>query len=214
MIPVISVVGRSNVGKTTFLEKVVKELKDRGYRVAVIKHDTHGFEIDQPGKDSWRMTQAGSDVVILSSADKMAMIKKPGQELSLDQLAALVEDGVDIIISEGYKSADKPKIEVLRSGVSDKILSQDQELVALVTDQYFDLGVPQFTHDDVSGVVDLVIESFLGQEEADASLSVNGNPVPIKIFVKDIFIRTITGLVATLHGTENAKDIKVTIRLP
>jgi molybdopterin-guanine dinucleotide biosynthesis protein B len=214
MIPVISVVGRSNVGKTTFLEKVVKELKDRGYRVAVIKHDTHGFEIDQPGKDSWRMTQAGSDVVVLSSAGKMAMIKKPDQELSLDQLAALVEDGVDIIISEGYKSADKPKIEVLRSGVSDKILSQDQELVALVTDQYFDLGVPQFTHDDVSGVVDLVIESFLGQEEADASLSVNGNPVPIKIFVKDIFIRTITGLVATLHGTENAKDIKVTIRLP
>jgi hypothetical protein len=87
--------------------------------------------------------------------------------------------------------------------------------VALVTDQHIDLDVPQFTHDDVPGVVDLLIERFLGrQEEADASLSVNGNPVPIKIFVKDVFIRTITGLVATLHGTENAKDIKVTIRLP
>jgi molybdopterin-guanine dinucleotide biosynthesis protein B len=214
MIPVISVVGRSNVGKTTFLEKVVKELKGRGYRVAIIKHDTHGFEIDQPGKDSWRMAQAGSDVVVLSSADKMAMIKKPGQELSLDQLAALVEDGVDIIISEGYKSADKPKIEVFRSGVSDKIVSQEQELVALVTDQHIDLGVPQFAPDDVSAVVDLLVEKFLGQEEADASLSVNGNPVPIKIFVKDVFIRTITGLVATLHGTEDAKEIKVTIRLP
>jgi molybdopterin-guanine dinucleotide biosynthesis protein B len=214
MIPVISVVGRSNVGKTTFLEKVVKELKGRGYRVAIIKHDTHGFEIDQPGKDSWRMAQAGSNVVVLSSADKMAMIKKPGQELSLDQLAALVEDGVDIIISEGYKSADKPKIEVFRSGVSDKIVSQEQELVALVTDQHIDLGVPQFAPDDVSAVVDLLVEKFLGQEEADASLSVNGNPVPIKIFVKDVFIRTITGLVATLHGTEDAKEIKVTIRLP
>ncbi len=215
MIPVISVVGRSNVGKTTLLEKVVKELKDRGYCVAIIKHDTHGFEIDQPGKDSWRMTQAGSDVVVLSSADKMAMIKKPGQELSLDQLAALVEDGVDIIISEGYKSADKPKIEVLRAGVSDKIISQDKELVALVTDQHIDLDVPQFAPDDVPGVVDLLIERFLGQqEEADAYLSVNGNPVPIKIFVKDVFIRTITGLVATLHGTEDAKEIKVTIRLP
>jgi molybdopterin-guanine dinucleotide biosynthesis protein B len=214
MIPVISVVGRSNVGKTTFLEKVVKELKGRGYRVAIIKHDTHGFEIDQPGKDSWRMAQAGSDVVVLSSADKMAMIKKPGQELSLDQLSALVEDGVDIIISEGYKSADKPKIEVFRSGVSDKIVSQEQELVALVTDQHIDLGVPQFAPDDVSAVVDLLVEKFLGQEEADASLSVNGNPVPIKIFVKDVFIRTITGLVATLHGTEDAKEIKVTIRLP
>ncbi|GAI18522.1 unnamed protein product, partial [marine sediment metagenome] len=125
MLPVISVVGRSNVGKTTFLERVVKELKDRGYLVAVVKHDTHGFEIDRPGKDSWRMTQAGCDVVVLSSADKMAMIRKPRQELTLDQLEALVTDGVDIILTEGYKSADKPKIEVLRAGVSDKILSQE-----------------------------------------------------------------------------------------
>jgi molybdopterin-guanine dinucleotide biosynthesis protein B len=215
MIPVISVVGRSNVGKTTFLEKAVKELKDRGYRLAVIKHDIHGFEVDQPGKDSWRLTQAGSDVVVLSSAEKMAMVKKPDQELSLDQLAALVADVVDIIISEGYKSADKPKIEVLRAGVSDKVLSKEQELIALVTDQHIDLNVPQFAPDDISGVVDLLVERFLGQQkEADVSLSVNGNPVPIKIFVKDVFINTITGLVATLHGTENAKEIKVTVRIP
>lgn len=215
MLPVISVVGRSNVGKTTFLERVVKELKDRGYLVAVVKHDTHGFEIDRPGKDSWRMTQAGCDVVVLSSADKMAMIRKPRQELTLDQLEALVTDGVDIILTEGYKSADKPKIEVLRAGVSDKMLSQEQELVALVTDQHIDLDVPQFAHDDAPGVVDLLIEKFLGKQgEIEVSLSVNGNPVSLKSFVKDVFIKTITGLVDTLHGTENARDIKVTIHLP
>jgi len=215
MIPVISVVGRSNVGKTTFLEKVVKELKNRGYRVAVVKHDSHGFDIDHPGKDSWRLAQAGSDVVVVSSADKMAMIKRPARELTLDQLADMVMDGVDIIITEGYKGADKPKIEVFRSDVSDRILSQEQDLLALVTDRHFDLDVPQFTTDDANGIVDLIIERFLSQPvEEEIYLSVNGNHIGLKSFVKDAFIKTISGMVSTLHGTENAREIKLTIRLP
>ena len=215
MIPVISVVGRSNVGKTTFLEKVVKELKNRGYRVAVVKHDSHGFDIDHPGKDSWRLAQAGSDVVVVSSADKMAMVKRPARELTLDQLADMVMDGVDIIITEGYKGADKPKIEVFRSDVSDRILSQEQDLLALVTDRHFDLDVPQFTTDDANGIVDLIIERFLSQPvEEEIYLSVNGNHIGLKSFVKDAFIKTISGMVSTLHGTENAQEIELTIRLP
>ena len=215
MIPVISFVGKSNVGKTTFLEKAVKELKDKGYRVAVIKHDIHGFEIDHPGKDSWRMSQAGSDVVIISSANKMAMIKKTSQELSLDQLEDYIMGEVDIILTEGYKSAEKPKIEISRAEVSGTPLCEEKELVALVTDQRFDLDVPHFTLNDASGVVDLLIEKFLGkQRETGVSLSVNGNHVSLNSFVKDVFINTISGLVTTLHGTENARDIKVTIRLP
>lgn len=215
MVSVISVVGRSDVGKTTFLEKVVKELKDKGYRVAVIKHDTHGFEIDHPGKDSWRMTQAGSDVVVISSADKMAMIKKTSQELSLDQLEAYIMGGVDIILAEGYKSSDKPKIEISRADVSDELLCTEQELLALVTDQHFDLDVPQFALDDVRGVVEFLIENVLGQQrELEVFLSVNGNPVGIGNFVRSVFTNTILGLVASLHGTENARDIRITIRLP
>jgi molybdopterin-guanine dinucleotide biosynthesis protein B len=84
MIPVISIVGRSNCGKTTYLEKLISEMKRRGYKVGIIKHDVHGFEIDQPGKDTWRHAQAGADVVCISSPQKMAMIKQVKQELSLD----------------------------------------------------------------------------------------------------------------------------------
>jgi len=215
MIPVISVVGSSNTGKTTFLEKVVRELKSRGYGVAVIKHDSHGFDIDRPGKDSWRLAQAGSDVVVLSSADKMALIKKPAEEMTLEQLAEMVMDGVDIIITEGYKGADKPKIEVYRSGFSDGILSRKEEMVALVSDKHFDMDVPQFTADDANGVVDLIVEKFLSQlAEEEISLSVNGNDIGFKPFVRDAFIKTISGMVSTLHGTENAREIKLTIRLP
>jgi molybdopterin-guanine dinucleotide biosynthesis protein B len=215
MIPVISIVGRSNTGKTTLLEKVVKELKRRGYRVAVVKHDSHGFDIDHPGKDSWRMAQAGSDVVVLSSADKVAMIKKPVKEMTLEQLKEIVMDGVDIIITEGYKGADKPKIEVFRSEVSDRILSREEELVALVTDRHFDIDVPQFTADDANGVVDLIVAKLLSQPaEEEICLSVNGRDIGFKPFVKDAFIKTISGMGSTLHGTENAREIKLTIRLP
>lgn len=67
MLPIVCIVGKSNVGKTTLLEGLITELKRRGHRVATVKHDVHGFEIDQPGKDSWRHAQAGSDAVVISS---------------------------------------------------------------------------------------------------------------------------------------------------
>jgi molybdopterin-guanine dinucleotide biosynthesis protein B len=215
MLPVISFVGRSNVGKTTFLEKVVAGLKQRGYWLAVIKHDVHGFDIDQPGKDSWRFLKAGGDVVALSSPDKMAMVRRPEQELTLEQLTALVMDGVDIIITEGYKGEDRPKIEVFRSDVSDKILSPQNELIALVSDKPFDIDVPQFGFEDVDGVVQLIEERFLSRPAAeDIYLSVNGRDIRLKSFLKDAFIKTIAGMVSSLHGTEDACQIKLTIRLP
>ncbi len=214
MIPIISVVGKSDVGKTTFLEKLVRELKSKGYRVAVIKHDTHGFEVDHPGKDSWRMAQAGSDVVVISSADKVAMIKKTSQELSLDQLEAHIMGGVDIVLTEGYKSADKPKIEISRAEVSDELLCTEQELLALVTDQRFDLDVPHFTLDDARGVVEFLVENVLMRErEADVSLSVNGSPIGLNNFVRNVFTKTILGLVACLHGTEKPRDVRIAIHL-
>ncbi len=161
MIPFISIVGRSNSGKTTFLEKLVRELKSRHYRVAVIKHDTHGFDIDHPGKDTWRMAQAGSDIVMISSPNKMAMIKNISNELTLDQLQAQIMDEVDIILSEGYKNSNKPKIEISRAELSSELLCSKDELLALVTDQSFDLDVPHFDLDDARGVVEFLIGSVL-----------------------------------------------------
>ena len=112
-VPVISVVGKTNVGKTTLLEKLLPELKRRGYRVATIKHDAHRFELDTPGKDTWRHAQAGSDCVVISSAEKLAMIQKVEGELTLDDIVARLPP-VDIVLTEGYKRQDKPKIEVSR----------------------------------------------------------------------------------------------------
>ena len=160
VIPMISAVGKSGVGKTTFLEKLIAELKRRGRRVATVKHDVHGFEIDQPGKDSWRLAQAGSDSVVIASPQRLALIKRLDREMPLDEIAALLPD-VDIILTEGYKRGDAPKIEVSRRGRGGELLCAQDELVAFVSDQPFDLDVSQFDLDDAAGIVDLLEGRFL-----------------------------------------------------
>jgi len=195
MIPIISVVGKSQVGKTTLLEKLIAELKRRGYRVGTIKHDTHGFEIDKPGKDSWRHAQAGSDAVLISSPEKVAM------------------GGVDLVLTEGYKSGDKPKIEVSRQARGQELLCQEEELLALVTDQPFDLDVPQFEHGDVAGLADLIEkECLMSPKKERVSLVVDGRDIPLRTeFAAEVVKAVVKALVSTLHGTEGAKRIIITL---
>jgi molybdopterin-guanine dinucleotide biosynthesis protein B len=152
-IPVVSVVGRSGVGKTTLLEKIVKELKKRNYRIAVIKHDVHGFEMDRPGKDTWILAQAGADIVAISSPRKMAVIEKRSSEYGLDELAEKLT-GVDLILTEGYKNEHKPKIEVYRAGIHQELLCRENELLALASDVKWEMGIPCFSLDDAAGIAD------------------------------------------------------------
>jgi molybdopterin-guanine dinucleotide biosynthesis protein B len=201
MSPIISIVGKSGAGKTTFLERLIPELKRRGYRVAVVKHDVHGFEVDVPGKDSWRLAQAGSDTVVIAGPSKLALIRGLEREMSLGEIAALLPEA-DIILTEGYKRGTAPKIEVSRRAVSQELLCTEEELVALVTDQSFPLDVPQFELDDVAGVVDLLEKQFLkGRPRGRVSLLMDGRPIPIgRPFVADIIDRTVRGMVSALRG--------------
>lgn len=160
MIPIISVVGNSGVGKTTFLERLVRELKARGYRLATIKHDVHNFDIDRPGKDSWRLTQAGSDIVMLSSPRRLALMEEVQEERTLDDLAAMVGDRVDLVLTEGYRGAAALKIEVSRQAHSTALTARLEELLAVVTDHRFDLDRPQFGLDDAAGVADMLEQRF------------------------------------------------------
>lgn len=160
MIPVISIVGKSGAGKTRLLEKLIRELKARGYRVATVKHDAHSFDIDHPGKDTWRHAQAGSDHVVIASPARLARIQRIERELTLPEIAATIND-VDLILTEGYKRGPAPKIEVSRAETGNELLCARQELVALATDQHFDMDVPQFGLEDAKGLVDLIVLQFL-----------------------------------------------------
>lgn len=160
-IPIVCIVGRSRVGKTTLLEKLIPVLKQRGYRVATVKHHAHpGFDIDQPGKDTWRHAQAGSDHIVIAAPDKVASIRRVEREPTLEEIAATITD-VDIILTEGYKRSHYPKIEVVRAAHNPEPLCTPEELLALATDTPITFNVPQFGLEDAEGLAGEIVEVLL-----------------------------------------------------
>jgi molybdopterin-guanine dinucleotide biosynthesis protein B len=155
--PVISFVAKSGSGKTTLLEKVIQRLKDHGVRLAIIKHDAHQFDIDKPGKDTWRLAQAGADIVAISSPAKVAIIEKVVEEKQLDEVIAMLAP-VDLILTEGFKRSGKPKVEVFRSAAHKDLLCEAGELLAIASDSVWDIGVPCYDINDVEGIVKEVLQ--------------------------------------------------------
>jgi molybdopterin-guanine dinucleotide biosynthesis protein B len=155
------VAASSNSGKTTLIEKVVQILKARSLRVAVIKHASAGFDLDKPGKDSWRFQQAGADAVVLVGPDRMALMKKIKQEPSPQELEKMVPDA-DIVIHEGFKKAAVNKIEVFRHGISgdQPLCMNDASYLALVSDKPFDVSIPRFDLNDANGVAEFLIKKI------------------------------------------------------
>ena len=156
----ISIVGRSQSGKTTLIEKLIPALKRRGYKIGTIKHSHHIFDFDKTGKDSWRHKDAGAETVIIASPGKIAMVKNDYLG-SLDGLQRFFDD-LDLIITEGYKKEDKPKIEVVRAARhADVLLENDKHLVAVVSDVELQLNVPVFDLEDVDRLADFIIATYL-----------------------------------------------------
>jgi molybdopterin-guanine dinucleotide biosynthesis protein B len=213
MIPIISIVGKSDSGKTTLIEKIVPELVRRGYRVTTVKHDLHGFEIDREGKDSWRHKRAGAQSVIVSSPQKVALIRDVDKDMSLEELRESLGGDVDLILSEGFKKDVQPKIEVFRKEKHRKLLcTKEDNLFAIASNRPFEIGVPCLDIDDVRGIVDLIESTFLkGDQKEEISLRINGRPVPLSPFVKRFLIRTIKGMISSLKGVEDPQRVEIKI---
>jgi len=163
-LPTVSFVGKKKSGKTTVVLGVIAELRRRGYRVAVIKHDTHGFDVDVPGTDSYRFRETGTEVVGISSPDKYVWLITTAEERSLKDLVRQISEPVDLVITEGFKKQDAPKIEVSRRARSTQLVSTPDELVGIASDQPFHAyPVPQFGLEDFRGLADLVEERILSR---------------------------------------------------
>jgi molybdopterin-guanine dinucleotide biosynthesis adapter protein len=162
MIPIVSVVGKSETGKTTLIEKIIPELTARGYRVATVKHDVHGFDIDREGKDSWRHKKAGARMTVISSPRKVAVIEDVEKDHTLSEIRDRYVRDVDIILTEGYKGNPHPKIEVSRSELKRELLcTKEDNLIAVAGDLPVHIGVPWFHINDAAGIADLIVEKFL-----------------------------------------------------
>ena len=162
---VVSFVAKSGTGKTTLLEKVIVHLKERGYRLGVVKHDAHRFDIDHPGKDSYRLTAAGADTMLISSPEKLAIVKKHAESPPIEELLATYFNDVDLVLTEGFKKSSMPKIEINRQERSATLLCRGEEhdptLVAVASDAKLELDVPVLDLNDARGVADFIEERFL-----------------------------------------------------
>lgn len=165
MIPnAVSFVAKSGTGKTTLLEKVIAELKGRGYRIGVIKHDAHQFDIDHPGKDSHRLTQAGADTMLISSPAKLAIVKQHAESPPIEELIATYFSDVDLVLCEGFKKSGLPKIEVHRRERSATLICRgeeyDQSLLAVASDESLDLDVPVLDINNAAQIADFLEHTF------------------------------------------------------
>ena len=154
-IPVFSVVAYSGTGKTTLLTKLIRELKSRGLRIAVIKHDAHEFDVDHEGKDSWRFARAGADITAVISSTKAAVIEY--RPVSIDDVLSRITD-VDMIITEGYKHGIWPKIAIRRAETGKPFPIPEADCFALVSDEPITSDIPNFGLEDVAGLADLMLQ--------------------------------------------------------
>ena len=155
---IISIVGKSGAGKTTFIEKLVPALRARGLRIGVIKHHGHPTLFDMPGKDTFRHFQAGAEVVVGASSIQVAVFRREEGTVDLERLVAAHCAGLDMVLTEGYKRGPYPKIEIHRASHSPELLCTVDELLALVTDESLPLPVPQFGLEEAEGVAALLVD--------------------------------------------------------
>ncbi len=209
MPPIIAIIGQSESGKTTLIEKLVAELSARGYRVATIKHAREAI-IDQPGKDSWRHIQAGSVATVLSAPEQIVMVRPLAAEASLEQAARLLGEDADIILAEGFKQSAVPKIEVHRPG--QPLLSEISRLVAVITDEPVDTRARQLRPDDVRGIADLLEEGFIKPQAARLTFYVNGTAIPLSQFPREFVGNVLLAMAGSLKGVGPIETLEIFLR--
>ncbi|GAF97893.1 unnamed protein product, partial [marine sediment metagenome] len=176
---VISIVGKSGSGKTTLLEGLITELKTRGHKVAIVKHSHHASDIDTTDKDTWRFTKAGSELSALNSLDHLAIYRRMDEYFDPQEISDFVLWDYDLILTEGFKSSNFPKIEVHLREQGEGLITDPEHLLAVITDEPLEIDVPQFSRNDVSKIADLIETILLSQkDETELDLIVNGTRVP------------------------------------
>ena len=211
MPPIISIIGKSEAGKTTLIKKLIGELKLRGYRVATIKHAPQGVTFDEPGKDSWRHIQAGSDATAISSSNQIVVIRPVAHATNLDDIGRLLGEDCDIILTEGFKHDDAPKIEVHRSEVGPP-LNTTKKLIAIATDEPLETKTRQFSLEDVKGLADLLEKGFIEPQSERVSLYVNDIRIPLISFAREIVSSTLLGMISALKGVAEIRTLEIFLK--
>jgi molybdopterin-guanine dinucleotide biosynthesis protein B len=211
MPPIVSIVGKSSTGKTTFLEKLLREITSRGYKVATIKHSHHSISFDDPKKDSYRHAQAGAAVTMVSSTTSFQIIKQFPQELTIDELARNLSEEYDLILTEGFSRGNAPKVEIHRKETG-PLLEVASNLFAVVTDEPLEIETAQFDIEDVQGVASLIEEKFIKPNTERVSLYVNGEFISMPEALKPVMINILKAMAGSLTGNETIDNLEFRYR--
>lgn len=211
MTPIISIVGRSKSGKTTLLEKLIIELKSRGYRVGTMKHTPLGMAWSDDDKDSWRHIKAGSESTILCAPDKLVLVKPVSEPQTLEEIARLFAEDCDIILTEGFKQGDAPKIEVHRHSVGTP-LKDVKKLFAIATDEKLSTKTRQFALNDIKGIANLLEEGFIKPQKERLLFYVDDKSIPLSAFPRDIITNVLLGIANSLKGVGKINTLKIFLK--
>lgn len=204
MAPIISVVGKSSSGKTTFICKIIKELKRRKNQVGVIKHTPEGFDMDKT-KDNSRFFNEGADIVVAVSLKEMLLLEK----LQSQKLQDIVDNyfkGMDIVLVEGYKFEKYPKILIY----SNKKELSYSNIFAVISDTKIK-GICTIRLNEIKEVVDMIEKKYLTKKE-EVEIKIDNKKIPLNPFVQEFIKNSILGMLKCLKGAEEKGDISIKIR--
>ena len=207
MPPIVCVVGHHNSGKTTLIERLLVELGGRGYRIATAKH-AQEIEFDRPGTDSWRHIAAGSRATVLTGPDRVILIRPASAHASLDEVGRILGEDYDLVLAEGFKQEEAPKIEVQRTETG-PLLTDLKRLVAVVSDEALETNARRFAWADIKGLADLLEEGFIKPQRERLSVYANGTPVVLSSFPREFINNVVLAMAASLKGVGEIKTLEI-----
>lgn len=213
MAKVLAVIGKSNSGKTTLIERLVPALRERGLTVGTIKHASHGFALDHEGKDSYRHKNSGAVATVVTGPDSLALIRDSSVGWDVTKMVSHYLADMDLVLVEGFKSENLAKLELSATG--ERIFGDDDNSVqAVVSDRPVVSRKPVLQRDDIESIADFVYNFYTqSQQKGKVNIFVNGELLSVKSFVADMFYRVLVGMTGLLKGSEGMKRLTVDITL-
>ena len=214
MPPVVAIVGYSNSGKTRVASSLIRSFSGQGYRVAAVKHCPHGHDIERGGSDTDRLSKAGAVAVTASSPGKLTRVERVNGDSRLESIVSALDNGIDIVVAEGFKTSGIPKVLVLDSSPSPTGV---KNIVAIVSDAPGPWKLPTYSFNALDMLADQLRKLFL--EAAPplvlVSLQVNGSHVPLKAYPSRVLAGMVAGFVSSLNGVPaELRDVQITVQTP
>ena len=157
---IVTITGKSNSGKTTVIEKLIKHYSAMGLKVSVVKSMKHHFQIDHEGKDTFRYREAGVFSWAITNGEDYALFTKIDNPMSPLDIAQKNFPDSDIIFIEGFKEGETPKIEVIGSDTEEALFTKDKLIMAVLTDLDIETSVPKFSRNDIEAAAEFINNNF------------------------------------------------------